>query len=53
MAIQVVRVDLTADEWQTAHAALGDHGIVRSKGILHRGTRVHRITELREFARDK
>ncbi len=49
--MQLVRVDLTADYWQTAHAALGEHGIVRFKGILHRGTRVHRITEITEFAR--
>jgi hypothetical protein len=50
---QLVRVDLTAHDWQTAHAALGDHGIVRFKGILHRGNRVSRITDIREFARVK
>lgn len=48
---QLVRVTLSAEEWPTAHAALGDHGIVRFKGILHRGTRVHHITELSEFSR--
>lgn len=48
---QLVRVDLSADEWAIAHAALGAHGIVRFKGVLHRGTRVHRITEVTDFSR--
>jgi hypothetical protein len=48
--IQLVRVDLSSDNWHVAHAALGAHGIVRIKGILHRGTRVHRITDIIEFA---
>lgn len=49
--LQVVRVNLSADDWKTAHEALGEHGIVRIKGVLHRGTRVHRITEINEFSR--
>lgn len=49
--MQAVRVDLAPEEWMKAHQALGVHGIVRFKGILHRGTRVHRITDLSEFAR--
>ena len=50
---QLVRINLGAEDWQTAHAALGDHEIVRFKGILRRGTRVHRIADIREFARVK
>jgi hypothetical protein len=46
----IVRVILSPDHWLAAHAALGTHGIVRIKGILHRGTRVHRITNITEFA---
>ena len=49
--MQLVRVELSADDWQTAHTALGVHGIVKFRGILHRGTRVHRITDICEFAR--
>ena len=49
--MQPVRVDLTAADWMTAHAALGEHAYVRIKGVFHRGTRVHRITEITEFAR--
>lgn len=49
--MQPVRVDLGGDNWQMAHTALGTHGIVRFNGVLHRGTRVHRITEINEFAR--
>lgn len=49
--MQPVRVDLSPADWRTAYAALGVHGFVRFKGVLHRGTRVHRITELSEFAR--
>ena len=48
--IQFVRVDLSPNDWQVAHAALGAHGIVRIKGIFHRGNRVHRITDIGEFA---
>jgi hypothetical protein len=47
--LQHVRVDLSPDDWQVAHAALGAHGIVSIKGVFHRGTRVHRITEIGEF----
>lgn len=49
--MQLVRVVLSADDWGTAHAALGVHGIVKFQGVLHRGTRTHRITDIREFAR--
>ena len=49
--MQPVRMDLSADDWQTAHKALGEHGIVKFVGILHRGTRVHRITEIQDFSR--
>jgi hypothetical protein len=49
--MQLVRVDLTPDDWHIAHSALGSHGIVKFRGTLHRGTRVHRITEVSEFAR--
>jgi hypothetical protein len=49
--MQLVRVDLSPDDWMTAHAALGVYGIVKFRGILHRGTRVHRITDISEFAR--
>jgi hypothetical protein len=49
--MESVRVDLSPDDWQTAYAALGTRGFVRFKGVLHRGTRVHRITNLSEFAR--
>jgi hypothetical protein len=49
--MQLVRVDLTPDDWLTAHVALGVYGIVKFRGILHRGTRVHRITDISEFAR--
>ncbi len=46
---QLVRVDLTPDDWLTAHKALGSNGIVKFRGILHRGNRVHRITNISEF----
>jgi len=49
--MQLVRVDLSPDDWRTAHVALGVHGIVKFQGILYRGTRVHRITDISEFAR--
>jgi hypothetical protein len=49
--MQLVRVDLSSADWQTAYVALGTRGFVRFKGVLHRGTRTHRITDLREFAR--
>ncbi len=49
--MQPARIDLSGDDWQVAYAALGAHGIVRFKGILHRGTRMHRVTEVGEFAR--
>ncbi len=49
--MQLVRVDLTPDDWLKAYAALGSHGIVKFRGILHRGTRVHRITDISEFDR--
>jgi hypothetical protein len=49
--IEIVRVDLSPVDWQTAHSALGSHGIVKFRGVLHRGTRVHRITEISEFSR--
>jgi hypothetical protein len=49
--MQLVRVDLTPEYWLTAHAALGVHGIVKFRGILHRGTRVHRVTDISEFDR--
>ena len=51
--MQLVRVDLSADDWLIAHSALGDHSIVKFRGILHRGTRVHRITDISEFSRMK
>jgi hypothetical protein len=47
--MQPARVDLAGDDWQTAYAALGIHGIVRFRGILHRASRVHRVTEISEF----
>ena len=48
--MQLVRVDLSEPQWHVAHAALGTHAIVRIKGIFHRGTRVHRITDISEFS---
>ena len=48
---QLVRLTLSAEEWPIAHAALGVHGIVRFRGILHRGTRVHRIADIADFSR--
>jgi hypothetical protein len=48
--VQPVRAALSPSDWQTAYVALGAHGFVRFKGVLHRGTRVHRITDLSEFA---
>lgn len=48
--IQFVRVDLPAEWWSIAHEALGAHGIVRFRGVFHRGARVHRITNITEFA---
>lgn len=48
--IQSVRVDLPAEWWSIAHEALGAHGIVRFRGVFHRGARVHRITNITEFA---
>lgn len=49
--MQMVRVDLPPDAWLTAHQALGTHGIVKFRGVLHRGTRTHRVTGISEFAR--
>lgn len=49
--VQSVRVELSGEDWKKAHAALGVHGFVKFRGILHRGTRVHRITNISEFAR--
>lgn len=49
--MQPVRMDLAPADWQTAYVALGTRGFVRFKGVLHRGTRIHRITDLSEFAR--
>jgi hypothetical protein len=48
--IQSVRVDLRPEWWGIAHAALGAHGIVRFRGVFHRGARIHRITNITEFA---
>jgi serine/threonine protein kinase len=48
--IQSVRVDLRPEWWGIAHAALGTHGIVRFRGVFHRGARIHRITNITEFA---
>ena len=48
--VQLARADLSASDWQIAYAALGAHGLVRFMGILHRGTRVHRITDISAFA---
>lgn len=48
--IQSVRVDLSPEWWGIAHAALGTHGIVRFRGVFHRGARVHRVTNITEFA---
>lgn len=49
--MQVVRVDLSAEDWQTALAAFGAHGVVRFRGVLHQGARLHRVTNISEFAR--
>lgn len=49
--MESVRVDLSPDDWPIAYAALGTHGFVRFKGVLHRGARLHRITDVREFDR--
>ncbi|TVS21027.1 MAG: hypothetical protein EA424_00980 [Planctomycetaceae bacterium] len=48
--IQSARVDLSPEWWGIAHAALGSHGIVRFRGVFHRGARLHRITNITEFA---
>lgn len=47
--LQAARVDLSPEEWQIAHTALGAHSVVKLKGTLHRGTRIHRITEISEL----
>jgi hypothetical protein len=49
--MQPARIDLSGDDWLVAYAALGTHGIVRFKGVMHRGTRMHRVTDISEFAR--
>jgi hypothetical protein len=49
--MQLVRVDLSPDNWHVAYVALEAHGFVRIRGIFHRGTRVHRITDISEFAK--
>lgn len=48
--MQSVRVDLPPEWWGIAHSALGNHGIVRLRGVFHRGARIHRITNITEFA---
>jgi len=48
--LQFVRVELRGPNWHVAHAALGVHGIVRIKGVFHRGARIHRITDITEFS---
>jgi hypothetical protein len=49
-SVQAARVTLGPDEWLIAHAALRDHSVVRLKGILHRASRTHRITDVSEFS---
>lgn len=50
---QLVRVDLSPEDWQTAHKAFGDHGLVRVRGTFHRGTRIHHITGISDFGQLK
>lgn len=49
-SVQAARVTLGPADWLVAHAALAAHSVVRLKGILHRGSRTHRITDVSEFA---
>lgn len=49
-SVQAARVTLGPADWLIAHAALAAHSVVRLKGILHRGSRTHRITDVSEFA---
>lgn len=45
------RVDLGADEYRVANEAHMTGGMVAVRGILHRGRRVHRITDIESFHR--
>jgi hypothetical protein len=49
-SVQAARVTLGPEDWLIAHAALASHSVVRLKGILHPGSRTHRITDVTEFA---
>lgn len=49
-SLQAARVTLGPEYWSIAHAALATHSVVTLKGILHRGTRTHRITDVSEFS---
>ena len=49
-SVQAARVTLGPEDWLVAHTALAAHSMVRLKGILHRGSRTHRITDVSEFA---
>jgi hypothetical protein len=45
------RVDLSPDQYRTANDAHMTGGVVAVRGILHRGRRVHRLTEVTSFQR--
>ncbi|HEV3004507.1 MAG TPA: hypothetical protein VGX78_08590, partial [Pirellulales bacterium] len=49
--IRKARVDLNADDYQAAVEAHRTAGTVKFKGVFHPGRRVHRISDVTEFAR--
>jgi hypothetical protein len=45
------RVDLSADDYKVANEAHMAGGVVAVRGILHRGRRAHRLTDVSDFQR--
>jgi hypothetical protein len=46
-----VRVDLSAEDYRVANQAHMSGGVVAVRGILHRGRRVHRLSDVSNFQR--
>ena len=45
------RIDLSPDQYRTANDAHMTGGVVAIRGVLHRGRRVHRLTDVTSFRR--
>lgn len=47
--LQLVRAELSGDEWRVAHKAVGEDLPVSFRGVLVRGGRIHRVSDLSEL----